>query len=130
MKKTYEEWMRRKRSINNRGIRIRDYREGNIYWAYLGENVGMEQDGGKKFFTRPVLVLKKLSFSIFICIPISSKDKIGKYYAPIQTDNVHGVLLFNQIRVIDTLRLGDLLDVISRRSLKKIKRKVSKLIRK
>lgn len=130
MRKTYTEWMKRKRNINNRGIRIKEYREGNIYWAYIGENIGMEQDGNKKFFTRPVLVLKGLAFSIFICVPISSKQKIGPYYEPVQTEKVHGVLLLNQIRVMDTLRLGDLLDVLPRRKLRKIKRKMSKLIKK
>lgn len=130
MRKTYTEWMRRKRNINNHGVRIKQYREGNIYWAYIGENVGMEQDGNKKFFTRPVLVLKGLAFSLFICVPISSKNKNGPFYMPIQTENIHGVLLLNQIRVMDTLRLGDLLDVLPRRKLRKIKRKTARLIRK
>lgn len=130
MKKNYLKWTRRKRFLNNHGVRIKDFREGNLYWAFIGENIGMEQDGSGNAFSRPALVLNKMGRTLVLCVPISSKKKNGKYYMDIDVDPIHGTLLFNQVKVIDVLRLGDLIGVVPHRILRKSRHKLTKLIRK
>ena len=62
--KDYQEWMPIKATINNE-LRRPTYRDGDIFWVCIGENVGFEQDGKGSLFARPVLVLKKFSSPSF-----------------------------------------------------------------
>ena len=43
--------------------------EGEVWWTAVGENVGVEITGKSGYFSRPVLVFKKLSHLGFMGIP-------------------------------------------------------------
>ena len=58
IRKSYLKWMGVKRRIHNSGI-IRTIEEGEIWWAAVGENVGVEIDGKNEKYSRPVLVQTK-----------------------------------------------------------------------
>ncbi|MBR2588903.1 type II toxin-antitoxin system PemK/MazF family toxin [Candidatus Saccharibacteria bacterium] len=122
MKKNYEKWIFQKRYINNERRRPKKYIEGGIYWAYLGENIGFEQDGQGKAYSRPILIVRGFSSGLIWCLPISHTCKNNKYYYPIKQDGVIGSILLSQIRSIDTLRLNNLLTVVSEKTLADIKR--------
>ena len=62
--KNYKEWMGRKTIINNRGV-ARSFREGDVWWAAVGENVGVEIDGKSQRYSRPIVILKKHSGALF-----------------------------------------------------------------
>ena len=117
-------------SINNTGERPNTYHEGGIYWTYLGDNIGMEQDGGREAFARPTLIVRGFSKELVFCVPISSKQKTGEYYFPIQTGKISGVLLLSQLRAIDTLRIGRHIADVSGDFLDHIKQIVSNIIQK
>lgn len=55
------------------------FKEGEIWWAYLGLNIGFEIDGKGKDFSRPVLVLKKYNGYSFLALPLSTSQSINKY---------------------------------------------------
>lgn len=116
-----------KANLNN-GVRMPSYREGNIYWASIGENIGFEQDGKGRAYTRPVLVLRGFSAGLILCIPLSSKIKDGRYFLKIRIEDKTETLLLSQIRSIDTLRLGDKIGKIDRQTLKIVKSEVAKMI--
>ncbi len=50
------------------------YHEREIYWVYLGQNIGTEIYGKGKDHMRPVLVLKKFRNS-FLGVPLTSSEK-------------------------------------------------------
>lgn len=74
----------------------------NCYW---GINIGFEINGKTKEFTRPVLILKKLSRYTFVGIPLTSKLHDGPGFLPSKVNGREGRFVLNQIRVLDARRL-------------------------
>ena len=56
--------------------------ERDIWWASIGENVGSEINGKSALFSRPVIVLKKLSHGFYFVIPTTTKVREGSWYVP------------------------------------------------
>jgi mRNA interferase MazF len=55
-------------------------KNGEVWMCTLGKNLGREQDGGMRDFSRPVLVVKKLNNEIFWVVPLSTKQKSLDFY--------------------------------------------------
>lgn len=55
-----------------------------IWWAYVGENIGEEQNGKGGKFLRPVLILKTFSKALCLAIPLTTKSKKGSYFYSFQ----------------------------------------------
>ena len=77
--KNFEGWFRLKPKLhyNARTPRIQD---GEIWWCSFGENIGIEINGKSNRFTRPVVIMKKLSQDGFMGIPLTSQEKTGSWY--------------------------------------------------
>ena len=82
MEKDFDNWNKRKKALNERG-NAPFFHEREIWWCALGKNVGFEQDGKGKKFARPVLVFKKFNNQLFWALPLSTKIKANKFYAPV-----------------------------------------------
>ena len=54
--------------------------EGDIWWASIGENVGLEIGGKSKLFSRPVIIFRKLAHGFYFVIPTTTKMKSGSWY--------------------------------------------------
>ena len=93
----------------------------------VGENVGIEINGKSEYFSRPVLVFKKLSHLGFMGIPLTTKIKTGSWYIcfKFQNKNVYAVL--SQARVFSVARLYDRIGQASRNDMKLIKKGFRKL---
>lgn len=103
--KDYTDWMLVKTKINNVPLRP-TFREGEVYWACVGENVGFEQDGKGRLFARPVIVLKKFNRELFLGIPLTSNDKLGKYYYSFHFKGRKSTAILSQIKAIDSARIS------------------------
>ena len=69
-----DEWGNMKKYLNDRkAADIPKYKDGEIWWVAVGENVGIEINGKGGQFSRPVLVYKKFSDEGFAGIPLTSK---------------------------------------------------------
>lgn len=128
MQKTYEDWIIIKKERNNQIASLKQYYEGQIYWCYLGENIGCEQDGAPPLYTRPAIIIKGFSKNLVWCVPISSRKEKHKYTMKIHIGKIDGILLLSQIRAIDTLRLGDYFGMIDKSTLNRIKGAIARLI--
>jgi mRNA interferase MazF len=53
---------------------------GEVWMCTLGKNLGREQDGGARDFSRPVLVVKKFNNEIFWVVPHTTKQKPLDFY--------------------------------------------------
>lgn len=72
-----------------------------IYWAFLGINVGSEQNKH-----RPVLVTRhQPNSSICTIIPITSQRLNDSYSFHIDLENFNGTVMVEQMRVIDIRRI-------------------------
>lgn len=76
-----------------------------IWWASLGLNIGREQNGKNIKFTRPVLILKKVSAESAVIIPLSSQIKQDNFFYNFTLNGRLENGLLMQIRLISSKRL-------------------------
>ena len=103
MKQKFDNWNSLKQKIEDK--EPVQFRQGQIYFMSVGQNIGYEVYGKKELYLRPVLVYRKLSKRTFIGIPLSSKEKDGTYFFTFRyTQKTLSTALLNQIRVFDIKR--------------------------
>ena len=106
MKKDFKKWHGQKQRVENERPRV-FFNEREIWFCYLGENVGFEQDGRGDEFLRPVVVLKKFNNEVLWTVPLTRTEKKNKYYFPfsfLEGKNI-SVAILSQIRLVDAKRL-------------------------
>ena len=105
MEKDFDNWFPLKSKIDAKDKRP-IFHEREIWWCNFGINVGYEQDGKGKTFTRPALVYKKFHSKLFLAIPLSSQIKDDNpYYHQFTFINCQQSAIFQQIKVLDSKRL-------------------------
>lgn len=102
--KNFADWFALKPELHNHGI-FRNFKEGDVWWCSIGENVGVEINGKQEFFLRPVLVLKKLSRFGFMGVPLTSQAHDGSWYVPFIFKERNQNAVLAQSRVLSVYRL-------------------------
>lgn len=125
MKKDFENWNKKKILVNNIE-NVPFFHEKEIWFCFLGANVGFEQDGQGEDFQRPVVIIKKFNNEVFWVLPLSKTSKRGKYYFDfIFNKDVISVAILSQIKLIDAHRLaykiGEMKDLDFKNLIKKLK---------
>ncbi len=69
----FDVWSKERQSLDTRKHVTPKNRE--IWWLYLGKNIGWEQNGSEQKFLRPVLVFRLFNSKMFFGIPMTSGDK-------------------------------------------------------
>jgi len=100
----YDNWNVVKKSLQQKD-KVEFFRERQIWWCSIGQNLGSESYGKGRTFTRPVLVFKKLSGDIFLGLPMTSKLKQGTWYLTIRHQGKEVTVLYHQTRVFDKKRM-------------------------
>jgi mRNA interferase MazF len=103
--KRFSEWMHLKETLHEMTHTPPLFKEGEIWWCSIGENVGIEVNGKSKDFTRPLLVFKKLSRDGFLGIPMSTQHKEGSWYVSVTQHGKEVTVLLSQLRVVSSNRL-------------------------
>lgn len=104
------------------------FSEREIWWASLGVNIGYEQDGKNEKFERPVLILKVFNMDIFWALPITGKEKIGKYYYQFEYNGNKYSVILSQIRLISSKRLLRKIRVLPDVDFEKVRKLMKDLI--
>ncbi len=105
------------------------FKEREIWFMRVGENIGFEQNGNGKEFLRPVVVFKKFNKKLFWGIPCTSKLKSGKYYFKITDFNKRkNTIILSQLRLFDAKRLKYKIGNIEKTEFNQIKQKIIELI--
>lgn len=104
MIKPFNQWNELKKSLQQQNQQI-FFHEREIWWCSLGINLGSEQDGRNDTFERPVLIVKKFNQDIFLCLPLTTASKEGKYYHGTKHENRTYSVVLSQIRLLDKKRL-------------------------
>jgi mRNA-degrading endonuclease toxin of MazEF toxin-antitoxin module len=127
VKQKFNNWNNLKQKIDKKNII--PFKQGEIYFVSVGQNIGYEIYGKKELYLRPVLVYRKLSKQTFIGIPLSSKQKDGTYFYTFRySDKTLSTALLNQIRVFDIKRAEYFDGTIKISDLGKLKDKLLKLM--
>ena len=104
MQDKFNKWNILKQELNS--VNIRFFREREIYFISIGQNIGTETYGKQEEFLRPVLVYKKLSKYNFVGLPLTSKEKVGSYYFNFSyKKDKNSTIMLNQIKVFDARRI-------------------------
>ena len=121
--KNYDEWNKLKKQLDIKS-KIVTPKEREVYWVSIGENIGFEQNGKGKEFSRPVLVVTKFLRSMFFGIPLSTKIKQGSYFHEFTFLDKQSSALIVQGRLFDTKRL----EIICKEDFANIKDKLRNLL--
>lgn len=128
MGKDFKSWHDSKEKIDHREIRPYFY-EREIWWCSMGLNVGFEQDGKGKDFSRPILVIKKFNKEVFIGLPLTTKPKVGRFYFSLKSHNrMERKVILSQIRLFDSKRLQEKLSTLSLSEFNEIKKTLIQLL--
>lgn len=104
------------------------FKEGQIWWCSIGQNVGSESFGKGEEFRRPILILKKLSSDLCIALPLTSREKNGSWFIDITFLGVKAYVLLYQIRVFNKKRFQRKIGELDEKDFKKIKEKLKVLL--
>ena len=106
MKDAFDEWNEQKKSLEkSENSTIHFPQEGEVWVCILGKNIGREQNGSGKDFSRPVLVVRRFNNNIFWVVPLSTKQKSYDFYYNFVDPNQSRVsAILVQLRMVSVLR--------------------------
>ncbi len=107
MIKNFLEWIGLKEKLDSNSEKPVYFNEMEIWWAALGENIGVEINGNGEMFSRPVLIYKKISPGSFLAVPLSTQIKQGSWYTELDFKEAKISANLAQIRIMSSARLYD-----------------------
>ncbi len=118
--KDFDKWNKEKQLLNIKNSKsyphVRDVRI-----CKLGINIGREQNGGKKDFSRPVLVIKKFNSTMFWVVPLSTKQKKLDFYYNFTDKNGNKVaVILAQMKLVSVNRFERMLYKLDSREFRNI----------
>ena len=123
----YNRWNEKKQKLNSHSREIL-FKEGEIWWCSLGVNVGEEVYGKGKDFSRPVVILKKLTDNFCVVLPVTTQPHNGSWYHHFLLNEEDRRIAMHQIRSISANRLSERLYAIPSSDLGKLKKSVAFLL--
>ncbi|MFA5233754.1 MAG: type II toxin-antitoxin system PemK/MazF family toxin [Sulfurimonas sp.] len=126
--KNFDDWNTLKQITESKKQRVY-FKERDIFWLKLGENIGHEQNGKGEKFQRPVLVVRKYTNEIFLGVPLSTTMRDGSFFFQFQfLDDKISTALLVQNRLFSSKRLMKKIGKISEVDFVKLKSKLKDLI--
>lgn len=127
MAKDFDTWNSKKKDIQENGNN-KYYHPRDIWWCKLGLNIGFEQDGKDEDFQRPVLVVFGFGKNTCVVIPLTTSNQEHKYRMSIGLiDGKEAKAIISQIKVVDTKRFIEKIDVLDKEIFGKILKSVKGL---
>lgn len=129
MDENYDKWNLKKKYINNLVVQNEYFpNKGEVWVCILGKNIGQEQDGEQADFSRPMLVLKKINNSLFIVVPLSTKQKdLDYYFNFIDSDGNSVSAILAHVRCLSVKRFERKLYTLNLEKFKEVQSKMIKL---
>jgi len=125
--KNFDEWNILKKKLNVESS-LKNFREGDVWFCSIGNNVGHEQNGKNVYFERPILIVRKFTKNYFWAIPLTSVEKTGPYSVKFEFNGKNRIGLFFHLRSYDSRRLQRKLGSVSNNILSDIKQNLAGLI--
>ncbi len=125
-----EDWGKQNKDIalskRNKELYIQD---GDVWWCRLGQNIGFEQDGKSKDYSRPVVVIKRLSNYTFLATPLTTASHEHSFRIDVgDFGGKRSKAIISQIRVIDKMRLENRIGRINKIYLEGIRKSIKGML--
>jgi len=120
----FYKWCDLKSKINSFNKENVFFKEREVWYCYLGLNIGFEQNGKGDNFLRPILILRKFNKHLFVGLPLTTKIKTNYFYYKIYYNKKEQCVILSQIRSIDSKRLKNKTFIISKEDFKEIKKRL------
>jgi mRNA interferase MazF len=130
MEKDFDRWNKIKKHIENNKVPNDLFiNVGEVWMMNMGLNIGHEQNGGGKDFSRPGLIIKKFNRNMFLILPLSTKQKSLDFYFNFKDpfDREVAVILA-QIKLCSVKRLRRKLYEVTHENLQNITLKLKDLL--
>lgn len=116
----YNNWNEVKKKLA-KNTKLPFFKEGQVFWCSVGQNIGTEIYGKGPNYTRPVLIYKKLSKLDFLGVPFSTKIHKGRtWYVPLNFAGKNQAAVLSRIRVYDAARLQDCMGELTKNDFAKV----------
>jgi mRNA interferase MazF len=131
MEENFDKWNQIKKNVQE-DEKNRLFKQRDIFFINMGQNIGFEQNGKGENFVRPIVILKKITNQMFIGIPLSSQIKDGDWFFKFEfniKDKISlNIAILPQIRMFSSKRLLNKIGVMKIEDFKKMKDKIKKFI--
>lgn len=127
MEKNFDEWSQLKKYLDLKE-KLLTFKQREIWWCNLGLNVGHEENGKSKDYSRPILILRKFNNHIFFGIPLTTQIKEKHYYHRINFKNKEQCVMVSQLRLVDSKRLINKMGDLSQKQFNEVKGILKSLI--
>ena len=129
MSNIFENWNILKNKLHFKSDeKVPFFYEREIWWCSLGQNIGYEQDGKNTNFSRPVLVLRIFNRYVFWALPLTTKNKTGRYYYHYKYKNVEYSVILSQLRLVSSKRLIRKIGVLPKNDFLAVRKQIKDLI--
>ena len=128
MKKEFNKWNIIKQDTQNIKNKVY-FKQRDIFWAKVGQNIGYEQNGKGEQFARPVLIIKRYTNDMFLGIPLSTTLRNGSFYFQFtfKDDKISTALLV-QHKLYSSKRLVKKIGMINKNDFANLQIKLKSLI--
>ena len=127
MFKDFDKWNEKKKLLETSDLKLY-FHEGEIWWCSIGINIAKESCGKGHTFRRPILILKKLSPTTFIGIPLSTQPKHGSWFQMVKVFGINRYALLYQIRMFSTNRFQRRMTAVNKDDFIKVRQKLETLL--
>ncbi len=131
MEEIFDKWNEVKKIVQN-DEKIRLFKQRDIFFINMGQNIGFEQNGKGENFVRPIIILKKITNQMFLGIPLSSQLKKGDWFFEFEfntkDDVSRNIAIIPQIKMFSSRRLLNKIGVIKTKDFEILKQKVKDFI--
>lgn len=125
--KKFDAWNKIKKETEDIAKKVY-FKERDIFWTRIGENVGFEQNGKGDEFQRPILVVKKYTNDMFLGVPLSTTIREGSFYFQFILDDKTSTALLVQHKLCSNKRLMKKMGMINKSDFENLKIKLHDLI--
>lgn len=128
MKKDFDRWNTRKKSIDAASDSLVDFHERELWWCSIGVNVGSEQHSQTVDFSRPVIILRKFTRDVFLGIPLTTQVKQTNFRFRLSIKGIENDVLVLQMRAYDRKRLIRKIGMINKKAFTALRDFIKSLI--
>jgi mRNA interferase MazF len=127
----YDKWNRIKQKVNAENPSLNRFPKiGEVWISTVGKNIGFEQNGTGKNFSRPLLIIYKFNNHMFWAIPLSSKQKRYDFYHNYIDPNSNSVAaIISQLKLVSIKRFRRKIYTLPNQDLIIIKQKLKNYLK-
>lgn len=129
MQKDFDTWNEVKKEVNEHELRSDFfYHQREVWWCSIGLNVDVETDGKQANFERPILVIQKFNKEMFWGVPLTSKERTGKFYEKIKHEKGEAWAMLTQMKTFSSKRMLRKIGMIPEEDFIKIQKSLCELL--